>query len=101
MQTENNIIAIQPYTKLFASVVLAALDDAILDQQQSGTGVETISRWARSMDGQTVLRCAGIEPSNRCIKGLTKFVTNGVKTSVALTGERRANDIVGFMREAG
>ena len=95
MQTENNIHAMQPYTKLFASVVLSALDDAIQDQQQSGKGAEAISRWARSMDGQMVLRCAGIEPSNRCIKGLQKFVQNGVKTSVALTGSRLNNDIVG------
>ena len=37
--------------KLFAAVVLAALDDAVMEQRKSGTGAENIARWARSKDG--------------------------------------------------
>ncbi|MBC6443385.1 MAG: elongation factor P [Rhodobacteraceae bacterium] len=79
--------------KLFAAVVLAALDDAIEDDKRYGNGAESIARWARSRDGQQVLTCAGIDPNERCIEGMMKFVSRGVRTSVALSreeGERRA-----------
>ena len=65
--------------KLFAAVVLAALDD--------GNGPEQIARWARSRDGREVLTCAGIDPTERVVEGLMKFVANGVRTSVALSRE--------------
>jgi hypothetical protein len=74
--------------KLFAAVVLAALDDAVMEQRKNGTGVENIARWARSRDGREVLTCAGIEPNERSVKGLMAFVERGVRTSVALRGER-------------
>ena len=74
-----------PYQKLFASVVLAAIDDAIIDERKHGMGIDGIARWAKSRDGQTVLRCAGIEPSERCVNGLQNFVRRGHKTSTALT----------------
>lgn len=76
------------YKKLFASVVLTALDDAIVEENLGRQGVQAIGRWARSQDGQMVLGFAGINPSGRCISGLEKFVSNGVKTSVALSKER-------------
>jgi len=41
--------------KLFAAVVLAALDDAIADDKKYGNGPEQIARWARSRDGREVL----------------------------------------------
>lgn len=74
--------------KLFAAVVLAALDDAVMEQRKNDTGVENIARWARSRDGREVLTCAGIEPNERSVKGLMAFVERGVRTSVALRGER-------------
>ncbi|MGM0585469.1 MAG: DUF6280 family protein [Pseudomonadota bacterium] len=74
--------------KLFAAVVLAALDDAVMEQRKNGAGVENIARWARSRDGREVLTCAGIEPNERSVKGLMAFVERGVRTSVALRGER-------------
>ena len=37
--------------RLFAAVVLAALDDAIADDKKYGNGAEQIARWARSRDG--------------------------------------------------
>ena len=52
--------------KLFAAVVLAALDDAIADDKKYGNGPEQIARWARSRDGREVLSCAGIDPNERC-----------------------------------
>lgn len=73
--------------KLFAAVVLAALDDAIADDKKYGNGVESIARWARSRDGREVLMCAGIEPNERCVKGMMEFVSRGVRTSVALSRE--------------
>lgn len=79
--------------KLFAAVVLAALDDAIADDKKYGNGPEVIARWARSRDGREVLSCAGIDPSERCVSGLMEFVRKGVRTSVALSreeSERRA-----------
>ena len=73
--------------KLFAAVVLAALDDAIADDKKYGNGAEQIARWARSRDGREVLSCAGIDPNERVVKGLVEFVSKGVRTSVALSRE--------------
>jgi len=73
--------------KLFAAVVLAALDDAIADDKKYGNGPEQIARWARSRDGREVLTCAGIEPNERVVQGLMEFVRRGVRTSVALSRE--------------
>lgn len=73
--------------KLFAAVVLAALDDAIADDKKYGNGPEVIARWARSRDGREVLMCAGIDPNERCVKGMMEFVRRGVRTSVALSRE--------------
>ncbi len=73
--------------KLFAAVVLAALDDAIADNKKYGNGVEAIARWARSRDGREVLMNAGIEPTERCVSGMMEFVGRGVRTSVALSRE--------------
>ena len=73
--------------KLFAAVVLAALDDAIADDKKYGTGPEQIARWARSRDGREVLTCAGVDPNERVVQGLMEFVGRGVRTSVALSRE--------------
>ena len=73
--------------KLFAAVVLAALDDAIADDRKYGNGPEQIARWARSRDGREVLMCAGIDPNERCVNGMVEFVKKGVRTSVALSRE--------------
>ncbi len=73
--------------KLFAAVVLAALDDAIADDKKYGNGAESIARWARSRDGREVLMCAGIDPNERCVHGMVEFVSRGVRTSVALSRE--------------
>jgi hypothetical protein len=73
--------------KLFAAVVLAALDDAIADDKKYGNGPDQIARWARSRDGREVLSCAGIDPNERVVKGLMEFVSKGVRTSVALSRE--------------
>ena len=83
--------------KLFAAVVLAALDDAIADDKKYGNGPEQIARWARSRDGREVLSCAGIDPNERVVEGLMLFVSKGVRTSVALSREeceRRQNAAV-------
>lgn len=83
--------------KLFAAVVLAALDDAIADDKKYGNGPEQIARWARSRDGREVLTCAGIDPNERVVEGLMKFVAAGVRTSVALSreeSERRAAALI-------
>ena len=73
--------------KLFAAVVLAALDDAIADDKKYGNGPDQNARWARSRDGREVLSCAGIDPNERVVKGLMEFVSKGVRTSVALSRE--------------
>lgn len=73
--------------KMFAAVVLAALDDAIADDKKYGNGPEQIARWARSRDGREVLTCAGVDPNERVVNGLMEFVSNGVRTSVALSRE--------------
>jgi hypothetical protein len=73
--------------KLFAAVVLAALDDAIADDKKYGNGPEQIARWARSRDGREVLSCAGIDPNERVVNGLMEFVGKGIRTSVALSRE--------------
>ena len=73
--------------KLFAAVVLAALDDAISDDKKYGNGPEQIARWARSRDGREVLSCAGYRPERARRSGLMEFVAKGVRTSVALSRE--------------
>ena len=73
--------------KLFAAVVLAALDDAIADDRKYGNGAEQIARWARSRDGREVLSCAGNDPNERVVDGLMDFVSKGIRTSVALSRE--------------
>ena len=73
--------------KLFSAVVLIALDDAITDNRRFGNGAETIARWARSRDGREILACAGIDPNERVVRGLMKFVERGIRTSVALSRE--------------
>ena len=73
--------------KLFAAVVLAALDDAIVDHRKYGNGPDVIERWARSRDGREVLTCAGIDPNERVVDGLKAFVERGIRTSVALSRE--------------
>ena len=40
--------------KLFAAVVLAALDDAIADDKKYGNGPEQIARWARSRVARSI-----------------------------------------------
>lgn len=75
--------------KLFAAVVLAALDDAIRDEKTKGTGAEELARWARSRDGREVLSCAGIDPNERVIEGMVAFVRRGVRVSAALRREER------------
>ncbi|MEM1343619.1 MAG: DUF6280 family protein [Pseudomonadota bacterium] len=69
--------------KLFSAVVLAALDDAILDERKHGTGVSGIATWARSKDGRIVLHSAGIDPNERTIKGMMAFVERGIKSTAA------------------
>tara|TARA_B110000879_G_C10949804_1_gene423193 strand:- start:208 stop:513 length:306 start_codon:yes stop_codon:yes gene_type:complete len=88
MANPNEISVIDAHQQLFASVVLAAIDDAIVDEQKRGNGVDSIGHWVQSRDGQTVLRCASIEPSQRCVEGLKGFVRLGIKTSAALTKEQ-------------
>ena len=73
--------------KLWAAVVLAALDDAIAEDRKFRDGQAYIARWARSRDGREVLSNAGIEPSERVVEGLQAFVAQGVLTSRALTRE--------------
>ena len=64
-----------------------AIDDAIADDKKYGNGAEQIARWARSRDGREVLMCAGIDPNERCVKGMVEFVKKGIRTSVALSRE--------------
>lgn len=86
--------------KLFAAVVLAALDDAISDDRKFGNGPEQIARWARSRDGREVLTCAGIDPNERVVKGLMEFVAKGVRTSVALSREESERRMAQVQAEA-
>jgi hypothetical protein len=86
--------------KLFAAVVLAALDDAIADDKKYGNGPEQIARWARSRDGREVLSCAGIDPNERVVDGLMEFVGRGVRTSVALSREESERRNAALQAEA-
>ena len=60
------------------------VEDAKVDPHKPA---EQIARWARSRDGREVLMCAGIDPNERCVKGMIEFVKKGVRTSVALSRE--------------
>jgi hypothetical protein len=91
MQNDPTLTSMKSYQQLFASVVLAAIDDAIVDEKSNGNGVQAIANWAQSRDGHTVLRCAGIEPCQRAVTGLQAFVRKGVKTSSALTRASNTN----------
>ena len=69
----------KPHQRLFSSVVLAALDDEIADENRHGNGIVNIALWAQFRDGQIILTCAGIEPNQRCVEGLKNFVQTGSK----------------------
>ncbi|MEM6974205.1 MAG: DUF6280 family protein [Pseudomonadota bacterium] len=69
--------------KLFAAVVLAALDDAVKEQKEAGTGVESIATWARTRDGKMILSNAGLELSERTISLLEDFVRRGIRPAAA------------------
>lgn len=75
--------------KLFSAVVLASLDDAIQDESKAGDGIGSLRRWFKSKDGQEVMLRAGIEPSDRTLAGLIRFVEAGQPTSKALSRERK------------
>ena len=55
--------------KLFAAVVLAALDDAIADDRKYGNGPEQIARWARSRDGREFYLAQALIPMSGWSKG--------------------------------
>ncbi|MEM9762760.1 MAG: DUF6280 family protein [Pseudomonadota bacterium] len=69
--------------KLFAAVVLAALDDAVKEQKEQGSGVESIATWARTRDGKLVLSNAGLELNERTITLLQEFVARGIRPAAA------------------
>jgi len=69
--------------KMFSAVVLAALDDAILEEKKHGTGVAAIAHWARSRDGRLILDSAGIECNDRTISRMQDFVRRGIRTTAA------------------
>ncbi|MGF1502507.1 MAG: DUF6280 family protein [Paracoccaceae bacterium] len=69
--------------KLFSAVVLAALDDAIMEEKKSGSGVASIAHWARSKDGKLILSSAGIDPCERTVENMKAFVSRGIKSTVA------------------
>ncbi|WP_298862068.1 DUF6280 family protein [uncultured Sulfitobacter sp.] len=77
--------ATMPHQQLFLSVVFTAISDAILDAKLRGNGADDIVHWANSRDGKIVLRCAGIEPGQRCVEGLETFVRRRIRTSAAFT----------------
>ena len=91
MNAVTSMQSASPQQKLFASIVLTAIDDAIVEEKKCGAGVIGIARWARSRDGQLVLRCAGIEPSQRAVDGLQNFVRDGIRTSCALSRHGKKN----------
>ena len=72
---------------LFASVEIAALEDALAHDQKYGHGSEQLARGASSPETREVLSCAGIDPNERVVSGLMDFVGRGVRTSVALSRE--------------
>ncbi|MEL6264524.1 MAG: DUF6280 family protein [Pseudomonadota bacterium] len=69
--------------KLFAAVVLAALDDAVKEQKEAGTGVQSIADWARTRDGKMILSNAGLDLSERTIGLLQDFVARGIRPAAA------------------
>lgn len=73
--------------KLWVAVVLAALDDAIVESRSLRNGEDYIRHWAQSRDGRMVLTNAGIDPSSRTTEGLMQFVSRGVSTATALSRE--------------
>ena len=91
MNAVTSMQSASPQQKLFASIVLAAIDDAIVEEKKYGDGADGIARWARSHDGQLVLRCAGIEPGQHVVDGLQNFVRDGIRTSCALSRHGKKN----------
>ncbi|MEM6549135.1 MAG: DUF6280 family protein [Pseudomonadota bacterium] len=65
--------------RLFSAVVMAALDDAIKDEEKHGTGITGIASWARSRHGRTILSNAGIDPDERTVALMIDYVTRGAR----------------------
>ena len=73
--------------KMFAAVVVAALDDAVVTEKKRGTGTDEIRRWASSRDGRETLECAGIDPTDRTVKLMMAFVARKQKVTAATQRE--------------
>lgn len=75
-----------PERKLWAAVVLTALDDAIREVRKRGEdhAVKEFRNWVEGRDGREVLTNAGITPTSRATEGMIAFVRRGVPTSRAI-----------------
>ena len=71
--------------KMWAAVVLAAVDDAIRDNRKTGKGTIYLRRWLSSRDGAEVLHNAGLDAGERVTAGLVAYVERGALTSGGLT----------------
>lgn len=67
--------------RLWSSVVLHALDDAINEQRRGRNGSGNMRHWCNSRWGRTVLTMAGINPSSAVTDAMVAFVLANKRTS--------------------
>lgn len=70
--------------KMWAAVVLTAINDAIKENKETGEGTEKITRWAKSRDGRDVLSNAGLDPTDCVVVGIGALVDKGIRVSISL-----------------
>ena len=74
---------------MWASVVIAVLDDAVKDYNKYGErAVLALRQWAASRDGAQVLTNAGIDPNPLVVERLAEFVRRGERASRAMADKR-------------
>lgn len=74
---------INPYTRLWATVVPEALVEAREEYNKRGMpALHTFDRWLRSRDGREVLQHAGIDPNPRVVKKMLHHVQYDEMVSV-------------------
>lgn len=81
----NELEQMRRMRRLFATVVMAVIDDAIEDNKRFRDGTAEITSWARSRNGQEVLTLAGIVPCERTVAGLVQYVEKGKRTAFGIT----------------
>ena len=69
-----------PEKRLWSKVVKQALLDAYEEEKQYASGIDNLTRWARSKDAKIVFDYLDIEHSEKLVQGLVNIVKKRLQT---------------------